>query len=646
MDNEQTQWMYLQTIVGNFNETIEYFFVSLHLYAAPFRMAGTGLIFSIGLAWLAVNVIRAPVDRMKSAGVGILMVMAAGFLNSGTTNTNTLGPASGTELSKGGYYTYLAAGTVIGVFNSILTKVWDSQLLEQSGKSKGMTQDAINIAWKSGAERFAETFIKGDGKQAYLDYHIQCGPEAMSSAKTNEELAVLSAVGFGGNTLGLEAADTAKVAQVALQAEQGDAGFSAFSMPLDPAAYAVSQRVAENKKSEAQLFLEEKLENSNSNIDGSKGYRIPTSNYYQKQFDVEGVDPKGAAYLEASSTSTQIAAMRSNGVSESDSTTLNSNVFYPKNCYELYLVADQTMREFREGVKGLPDLENLENAQAFQSMSASRIVRKSLNDQIEEHKKRLGIDGDEQASVAENLGDVTVDLFKSISEKINRWMLEFQIPALVTSMALLVVVLIITFPVFAVLSVIVGPGILISYLKLMFLPFIVVFLNMLFLTLTTTLVSYSVAHDLLVNTFNPGGADSGAAIAAQNLKAIVFTLLTVAELGIAKFILWDDFRAVTSFNAGNASLQQAGAGMKAAATVAAVPIGGGRGAVRMASASAAKGRTQQSTSILSSINKTISHATSRAGTRRPISPVSGPNGTNRTSPGGNPPHKPLVPKKD
>ena len=655
MDSEFKEWMYLVTLADNFQGLIYYFFTSVHQYAPWIKGAAQPVIYVAGVIFLALRFVKFPIDRFKAFGIGFAVFVLSSILISGTTRTNNLGSASGTELTLGGYYSYYAAGWTTQMFNDTLDNAWASQVIEAAGGGPGMVQNSLNIAWVDTAQQFADKYIQGEGKDAYVDYHAICATEALSQAKTNGDKAVLESIGIGSNSLGMSTDDATTLVQFTARQENGDSDVMdrmTYSYMSPEALYASSKFTAQ-KRSEGEVFLQTKLIEANNRIDGTKGYRIPTSEYYDRYFNQTTGNESAVSYSQVSNSPGRLSEMLPNGATDQAPDSEQDFIFYPQNCYDLYLVASATMANFRDGVKNFEPFKNLDYSKAFNSISAARSIRRGVHDEIQQRAAELGIPYEVDSSLFEDLADSGADFTKYISSKINKWMLEYQIPATITSMALLVVILIITFPVFAAVSVMTGHQVLVTYLKLMFLPFVVVFIHKLFLTVSTNIIAYNNAHELLQNTYFPGGIDTPAMMAAGNIKAIVFGLITVAELAIAKFILWDDVRAITNFspsqfvkNAMSQGMEVAG---KAAGTVVAPISAGGR----IAAAVGSRSRAIQSTSILKSINKSLQPKSpqrvapsptgsgSRSGSRTPIG---GGNGSPPRGGGSTGSKPPLIPE--
>ncbi|TED64897.1 hypothetical protein IPC1518_08065 [Pseudomonas aeruginosa] len=264
------------------------------------------------------------------------------------------------------------------------------------------------------------------------------------------------------------------------------------------------------------------------------------------------------------------------------------------------------MKSLRAGAKGVPGYENLELAQAYVSMSAANAVRRGIADAMNKELQQAGSTEKYDESVMEAFGDTIYQGAAEISSEFDKWMLEYKIPTMISSMAMIVALLLLTFPVFAVVSVFFGSKVLISYFKLMAFPFIVVFINNLLLSLSANLISYNKGFQALSDTFNPGGVDVASSISVMSAESIIYTVITVAEVAIAKFILWDDVRAITSFNPGAAGTQAAARGAAMVGAVASLVTGVlGRGA-RMAAATKATGATKALNQTVATISQQVS----------------------------------------
>lgn len=604
MSDEFKEWFYLIQISKNFEGLIFYFFQSASVFAPYIKGAAIPVIVGMGVISLALRLAKSPIDRFKSLVIGATIFAVSSFLLTGTTKTNNLGPASGTELSIGAYYSYYTAGLITQMFNDTIDNSWASVVNEQAGGGPGLLHEALSIAWVDAAEQFADIYIQGEGKDAYVDYHSICAPEALAVAKTTGQTRTLEAIGIGSNTLGMSPAEFTTVSQFALRNENGDSSWSDrlgkfFSM--EPGSL-VSQESAEIKRrAEAEEILKTGLIEANNAIDGTKGYRIPTSDYYERYFGETVQADSSPTFSRVSGSSDRLSELHPNGQLSQDPSSEQDFYFYPQNCYDLYLVASATMQNFRTGVKNYPAFKDMGYSQAFNSISASRHVRKGLNSQIQEQTREMGHNAEFDSSFVEDISDNSADFFKQISSSINKWMLEFQIPATITSMALLVVILIISFPIFAVMSVVLGHHVLTTYLKLMFLPFIVVFIHKFFLIMTTSIIAYSNSYELLIDTRYPGGVDTPAKMAAGNFKVIVFTLITVSEIAIAKFLLWDDVRAITSFNPSQFVKNALKEGVGYAAQAGSLAVAPFSAAGRVAAAVGSRSRAIQSIGTLKTI---------------------------------------------
>lgn len=620
METDFLEWMYLKLLVGNFESLYQYYFHNMAFMAPYFRQGAVGILYSVGLAWAAVCFLKSPVDKLLT-GIAVLgMVFVAGFLVSPTTNTKHLGRAAGTELSVGGYYSFVVAGTITNVFDNIVAASWKATV-SGAVNGGGPSREALAMAYNDKAEIFAEKFLNGEGRAAVLDFQQQCGSEALKQATSDKDKAILRSVGIGANTLGMEVGDATTLGQYTARANNDNFDWQTFAMKtldftkLSPIVLTtIEANKLNNRRTEAVSYLKN-LPPANSQIDGTKGYRIPTSNYYKNKLSNNGASDESSsdAFKSVSSSGSDFQKMLPIGATATEPNTQGDYVFYPKNCYDLYLIANETMKSLRTGAKGVPGYENLELAQAYVSLSAANAVRRGINDAMNKELQQAGSTEKYDESLVEAFGDTIYQGAAEISSKYDKWMLEYKIPTMISSMAMIVALLLLTFPVFAVVSVIFGHKVLVSFFKLMAFPFIVVFINNLLLSLSANLIAYNKGFQAITNTFDPGGVDVASSISVMSAESIIYTVITIAEVAIAKFILWDDVRAITSFNPGAAGTQAAARGAAMVGAVASLVTGVlGRGA-RMAAATKAGGATKALNQTVSAISQQVSQIANAGG---------------------------------
>jgi hypothetical protein len=623
METDFLEWMYLKLLVGNFESLYQYYFHNMAFMAPYFRQGAVGILYSVGLAWAALCFLKAPVDKLLT-GIAVLgMVFIAGFLVSPTTNTKHLGRAAGTELSVGGYYSFVVAGTITNVFDNIVAASWKATV-SGAVNGGGPSREALAMAYNDKAEVFAEKFLNGEGRAAVLDFQQQCGSEALKQATSDKDKAILRSVGIGANTLGMEVGDATTLGQYTARANNDNFDWQTFAMKtldftrLSPTLLTtIEASKLNNRRSEAVNYLKN-LPPANSQIDGTKGYRIPTSDYYKNKLSNNGASDESSsdAFKSVSSAGSDFQKMLPIGATATEPNTQGDYVFYPKNCYDLYLIANETMKSLRTGAKGVPGYENLELAQAYVSMSSANAVRRGINDLVNKELQQAGSTEKYDESLVEAFGDTIYQGAAEISSKYDKWMLEYKIPTMISSMAMIVALLLLTFPVFAVVSVIFGHKVLVSFFKLMAFPFIVVFINNLLLSLSANLIAYNKGFQTITNTFDPGGVDVASSISVMSAESIIYTVITIAEVAIAKFILWDDVRAITSFNPGAAGTQAAARGAAMVGAVASLVTGVlGRGA-RMAAATKAGGATKALNQTVSAISQQVSQIANAGGGRQ------------------------------
>jgi len=619
MESSFVEWAFLEKIVGNFTDLYQYYFAYSSYLAAPFRTAAVSIVYSFGLAFAALCFLKAPVDRLLSGIAVIGATLLAGFLLNSTTNTKYLGDSSGTELSYGAYYSFLLTGTVSDYFGSVVRSAWKASLAEQGGASRGPLKDALAIAYANKSTAFAEKFLQGEGKEAVKDYLQYCGREAMEAAKTPEQIANIRTVGIRANTLGMSSAQASKTQQDIINRRvrgRDDYGVTRESIQF------------ERRQREAVKFLKDELPIANSHITGDIGYRIPTESYFRSMIDEEGgLDGSSSPMFNSLSTSdSKFAEMTPNGAAQPALGTGTDSYFYPKNCYELYLVANETMKNLRRGVYGSDQSTELSNSNNYESATTANIFMQGITDQLNRDLLAAGITEKKEYGFFEKSADALKGGFESLSSTVDRFMLRYKIPIVIASMAMLVAILLITFPIFAVASVFVGPRVLITYFKLMAFPFIVVLINHLFLVLGANLIAYNKMYQTMAEGLNPGAVDIASAFASMSSEIILYSVLTFCEIVIAKLLLWDDVRAATSFSPSSVATGAAARGFAMVSAAAGLVRGAFGKAASISKASTAARSEKNRQAAFSTITKQVSQIASHMGA--PMTRRSGLGGSN------------------
>lgn len=606
MDSGFVEWAFLEQIVGNFTDLYHYYFAYSSYLAAPFRTAAVSIVYSLGLAFAALCFLKAPVDRLLSGIAVIGSTLLAGFLLNPTTNTKYLGDSSGTELSYGAYYSFLLTGTVSDYFGSVIRSAWKASLAEQGGATRGPLKDALAIAYANKSTAFAERFLQGEGKEAVKDYLLHCGREAMEAAKTPEQIANIRTVGIRANTLGMSSAQASSIQQDIINRRvrgRDDYGVTRESIQF------------ERRQREAIKFLKDDLPIANSSITGEKGYRIPTESYFRSQIDEDGgLDNSSSPSFSTLSTSgPNFAQMIPNGAAAPAPGTETDSYFYPKNCYDLYLVANETMKNLRRGVYGTSDATELSNSNNYESATTANEFMQGITDELNKDLLDAGITETKEYGFLEKSADAIKGGLETLSTSVDKFMLRYKIPIVIASMAMLVAVLLITFPIFAVASVFAGPKVLLTYFKLMAFPFIVVLLNHLFLVLGANLIAYNKMYETMAEGLNPGAVDIASAFASMSSELVLYSVLTLCEVVIAKLLLWDDVRAATSFSPSSVATGAAARGFAMVSAAAALVGGGFTKAASMSKASNAARSEQHRQAAFSAISKQVSHIASHMG---------------------------------
>ena len=507
----------------------------------------------------------------------------------------------------------------------MLGAAWKSAIVESVGGG-GPSKDALALAFNDQAVKFAEKYIKSDGSKAYVDYMKLCGSQALAAAKTPEEKAFLKSVGVGAATLGMTAAEADSQNQAIERQKAGSLDFAGLSTQMAAAdgmglsGLLMSQAEAkqfESNKAKAKKFMDE-LPNETNPIEGKIGYRIPTAtNYKISLSNQDGTQTSSEPMYKAmSSSGSTFANMTANGAVAPTAGSDEDYVFYPKNCSDLYEVANATMASLREGAKNVPGYENLPQAGGVVAMSAANLVDRGIKDQMGDMAKQAGVDMKFDDKIWEN----TVNNFKaamdSVGNEFNEFMLKYQIPFTIAAMAMIVAILLITFPIFACIAVLFGHKTLVTYFKLMAFPFLVVFTNNLLLILGANAIAFNKTMKALNDTFIAGGVDVANAIASMNTETVIYSTICVAEVAIVRLILWDDVKGVTSMNMKSAAGSATDRGMSLAGQAIAL-VGGAFGRVgKMANAARAAKTAEtarQTNSHIANISQAVTAIAARGG---------------------------------
>lgn len=624
MDSSFAEWLYLQQIVGNFDGLIEYYFGSVAFFGPWFRQAGVGILYSMGLAWAGFCCIKAPVDKLQHGLAVFGMVILCGFLNSPTTNTKNLGIRSGTELSIGGYYSYYMAGTMTSAFSDVLRAAWKNSIVEAAGGS-GPNKEAIALAFNDQSQKFAEKWIQGEGKDAYIDYYQKCGNQALSAAKTPQEKAFLTSVGVGAATLGMTASEADSMTQALERVKTSGMDFSAFMTMVSAGQSGgglgtswAEAKMWESKQEKARDFLKNNLPDANNNIDGTKGYRLPETTYYKTLLAGEETTQTSSnpMFKSVSGAGGNLSTMLPKGATTTTPGGEDDYTFYPKNCAELFEVANATMASFRAGVKGVPGYENLPQAGSAVSLSAANLVDQGVRNAMTDAAKQAGVDIQFDPELYKQAINNYTAAQDTMGNWFNKFMLNYKIPFTIASMAMIVNILLVTFPIFACIAVVFGHKTLVTYFKFMAFPFIVVFTNNLLLILSANVISYNKIMKQAPETFMPGSVDLAGAIASMNTETVIYTVICVCEIAIARLILWDDVKAVTSMNLGAAASSATEKGMSLtgkALSMAAGAFAPFRMASTAAKAAKAAEGAKQTSNHIANISQAVSNIASKGG---------------------------------
>jgi hypothetical protein len=339
------------------------------------------------------------------------------------------------------------------------------------------------------------------------------------------------------------------------------------------------------------------------------GYLIPSKAYWDKK---NNLPSSGSEFMDARSDLggqyLQSGVLEDKPlIGESEGAGSEVRKFYPKNCYEAYKLSSEAIKAWRDSNAGNPAVKDSPVAAAFMANTAGQRMSERANEELKAQIKAAGGTapqngfGDDFNSVA----DATYQAGNEVFAEIAQWMLRYKVPMTILTVAMMAAALLVAFPLFCVMAVFMGPGILWTYLKLLSLCFMVGFLNDLFLGMAANVISansLSLASDA---GYIPGAGSLANDMAASGSKAVIFSALTVLEIIFAKLLLWDDVKAIGSFNPGSIGVDAASSGLAKVGSAALAVATLGRSAVAGGAAGSAVAKS--TTSAVANFGKSVNN---------------------------------------
>ncbi|KZN20606.1 hypothetical protein A1D17_03440 [Pseudomonas fluorescens] len=634
--------MYLKVLSGSMIELVQYYFTQWSPYHAALRGAAVAIIFSGGLAWMGILILRAPMDRLKGVvGAGVILVLCAIFLSS-SDKSSTLymgSSAKGGPVANGSYWSYTVIGNIYSVMKSGIDTVFNSELAEYYGGIDGPSKQKLMIAYDDAAERNAKAFEGSPAYDIYLDYMTKCNKAVLDSYGVKSNQRAFKGVGLMASTrIAIDERDTSvlttsaqlvkKKAMEDVQSLYASWREDNDSWAMDEVKLAFSQVIGGvtggtaglikgvtnpvtlgEDKADGEAALKAIPDERNPFNGKSVGYLIPSKAYWDKK---NNLPASGSEFLDSR---TDLGGNYTQAGIQEDKPLVGGESgegaevkkFYPKNCYDAYKLSSEAIKAWRDSNVGNPAYKDATVAGAFMQTSAGQRVGERGNEEV---KRRIlaaggtvpanGL-GDDFASGADAAYSAGIDVYAEIAE----FMLRYKVPMTILTVAMMAAALLVAFPLFCVMAVFMGPGILWTYLKLISLCFLVAFLNDLFLGMAANVISansLSMASDA---GYIPGAGSLANDMAASGSKAVIFSALTVLELVFAKLLLWDDVKAIGSFNPGSIGVDAASSGLAKVGSAALAVATLGRSAI--AGGAAGSAVVKSTTSAVSQFGKSVNN---------------------------------------
>lgn len=605
MENPVT-WLYLKVISGALVELIQLYFTQWSHYHTALRSAAMAILFTGGLAWMGFLIARTPVDRGKSAVGAFLTIAACGILLSTSSNSNNMytGGGAGAPVANGTYWSYTIVGNFYQIFKSSIDSVYDATLTSVVAGTAGPRDRNMAIAYESQARNNAKLFEDSPVHDIYLDYATLCTNAAMKHITDQDQIKKLQAVGlFGGTQIGvldeersiLSSANanagqvqlsTSKSVQDLMAIKQAGAAGKFLAEAAGDAIGGIAgiggllsggfNGYLTNDKRDEGLEVLRTLSIPDVNpYDGKKlSYNNPTKAYWDKR---KGLTTTGPEFNTA--TTHLGGRMLQSGLDPTAAaspplvvpiTSTPAQKFYPKNCEEAFLLAEDSIKSWRLSNINDPNYGGDLVVGAMGSLNAQKQMYERTNEIVKQRLKAAGAK-EGQSELLDNVnasGDTLYDWMIDLTSAISEWMLRFKIPMTIATCAMLAAALLVAFPLFCVMSVFMGYSILWTYLKLLVLAFLVVFLNDLFLGMASDLLASNMLAAGQKVGYLPGAGSLAADLSAATSKAIIFTSLTVIEIAVAKLLIWDDVKSLGSFNPSSVGIDSASKGLQIAGSIA------------------------------------------------------------------------------
>lgn len=562
---------FLKLVNQHFGELAGHYINMFQSYHAAFAVTALNIVLMGGAAWVLVLMVKAPADKMRTAGGALAVLTLSAILLADDVFTIP-GAYNDVQLANGAGWSVQIVGNIYQLFKEGLDSVKDEDAF----------QIAFDNAYHITDEETLKRFVDSPVADMYKDYINLCQPAFESIAGKNPQARSAGRfVGFYGS---------AGIGQAEVQWDNANSLIDQVTGKDPDMNELVNSTAWFNRDGgdkiregvESGVALLKAIPEEQNPFDGKTvpftGYKIPTKEYWVQELfqkdigtseiyydssDVEGMNYRNSAYSEEA---------------DSDSY-MDPAAAYPKNCYELYRMLDQGQRAWQAAIE-----ENTRVGQATALGRDGRDATMMMYTDIENQIRAQGrtadtplqtlagygavnlLDHDGGMRLGEMLKDASYTTFADIGSTFREWMLKYMIPMSINGCAMLVGLLVVMFPLVCVMAVFISPKILVSYVKLMAFAFIVPFTNDACLSMAATLLS---VNGELIEGYNAGNfaRNNTLLISAGTAQYVVFIAICAIEVIFAKMLIWDDVKGMSNFNPGGGALGLAATGAAVVGTV-------------------------------------------------------------------------------
>lgn len=571
VSTEIASYDFLKLVNQHFGELAGHYINMFQSYHAAFAVTALNIVLMGGAAWVLALMVKAPADKMRTAGGALAVVTLSAILLADDVFTIP-GAYNDVQLANGAGWSVQIIGNIYQLFKEGLDSVKDEDAF----------QIAFDNAYHITDEETLKRFIDSPMAEMYKDYINLCQPAFESIAGKNPEARAAGRfIGFYGS---------AGIGQAEVQWDNANSLIEKATGKDPNMNKLVNSTVWFNRDGgdkiregvEAGVALLKAIPEEQNPFDGRTvpftGYKIPTKEYWAQEIfeknigtseiyydasDVEGMSYRNTVYSEDSDSSNY----------------MDPAAAYPKNCYDLYRMVDQGQRTWQAAIS-----ENTRIGQATalgrDGRDATTMMYTDIQNKIRAQDRTADtplhtlasygavnlLDHNGGMRLGEMLKDASFTTFADIGSKFREWMLKYAIPMSINGCAMLVGLLVVMFPLVCVMAVFISPKILVSYIKLMAFAFLVPFTNDACLSMAATLLS---VNGELIEGYNAGNfaSNNTLLISAGTAQYVVFIAICAIEVIFAKMLIWDDVKGMSNFNPGGGALGLAATGAAVVGTV-------------------------------------------------------------------------------